>query len=529
MGSALATSSSAASALTAAARELPGLYHLVAVIGGRVAVQGTASGMRMVYYCETGGEVAAANRQDLLAGLIGAKVDEGALALRMLAPLCHPLGERTLWRGVRPVPAGSRLEFAPGSAGRVHRWWSPPEPRLSSAAGAEAVREALTRSVRTHVRGRTRVLTDLSGGYDSTTLSALVHREAARGGPEQVAITYGNRSAFGTDEHWAGQVAALLPGLDHRKLPADTLPLFYADLRSARDPLDEPSAAAAHRSALRQLARIGRDHRADAYITGHGGDHLFTGMPSLARDLLGYRPVAGLRRIAAYRTLFCWPLARTLRQLGDLSPYRTWLARALDGPHRIDHRYPVLTWGTPPAVPPWLSEHGRRLIAAEFSAAAAENARPLAATRGRHAELDLIIQGAQLTRGFIDISADSGLAISAPFFDDRVIEAVLSVDIAQRVDPWSYKPLLAASMRGLVPDVLFERTTKDEGSEECQTGLYRYAPDLRRIWRESRLARRGLVDAARLERVCRRPDTPELDGGAIDTTLGCELWLRSHE
>ncbi|MFD8499795.1 asparagine synthase-related protein [Amycolatopsis sp. NPDC059657] len=507
--------------LTSTICALPGIHHIVAAVDGELRVQGTASGTRRVYHAKVRGLTVFSDRAELLAALTGAEIDEGALAARLLEPLPHPLGERPLWRGVHAVPPG---HFVTGTA-RVTRWWTPPAPEGSAADGALAVQAALTASVRAFCRERGTVLSELSGGYDSTAVTALAHREHAGA---LLAVTVSSRDAFGSDQFWAEKAVAGLPGLTQRVLAPSDMPLTYANLLGSADHLDEPSVVVANRAALRTMIGIGRGVHAEVYLTGHGGDHLFCGHPALVRDLFRTRPVAALRRLAAYRAMLSWPLPEITRQLASRRGYRRWLADSLRGSTALDFSTPALTWGITSTLHPWLTAHGRALVHREVRMAA-EHATPLAAGQGRHAELDAIAQGARFIRALTDISAGLGLPLAAPFFDDRVIEAALAVNLADRVDPWQYKPVLREAMRGIVPAAVLDRTSKDEGSLDTELGMRDGSTDVRALWTDSRLAARGLVDAVRLRELCAHPDAPELADGALDTTIACEVWLRAQE
>ena len=85
---------------------LPGCWHLVASVDGGVRVQGGLSGLRRVFHTRVGGVPVAGERADVLARVAGAGVDEQALAVRVGcgSQVPPPLGERSVWRGVRRWP-----------------------------------------------------------------------------------------------------------------------------------------------------------------------------------------------------------------------------------------------------------------------------------------------------------------------------------------------------------------------------------------------------------------------------------------
>ncbi|MET9968251.1 asparagine synthase-related protein [Streptomyces sp. NPDC006356] len=501
--------------------ELPGLFHVIAAIGADgVRIQGTASGVRQVFYTRHRDGWWASDRARTLAEMTGARLDEAALALRLLEPMPHPLGRRALWEGVCTLPGDSWLHLDAQSRQRVRRWWQPPEPLNFLTVGAREVRQALRASVRLHLRHRTGVSSELSGGFDSTALLFLASPERS-----VLAVTAESPDPLDDDREWAELAVRHSERVTHHVVSAHDVPLVYADLDQAVEPLDEPSPGTVSRARVLAMTAPSRAAGADVHLTGHGGDHLFVGLATLWADLLTSRPLTAIRRLDAYRGMFRWSWADMARQLVPTS-YGQWLAsHALSGTG-ADPRHPFLTWGIGAGIPPWTTAKGAEMIREEVRRAA-RTATPLARTPGRHLELDGIQDGARLVRALTDITAHAGLPLSAPFFDDRVIEAALRVRVPDRVQPYRYKPVLAEAMRGVVPDELLRRTTKGVGNMAQAFGLRIHADALCKMWSESCLAERGLVDAAYLRNLCANPDLPELDDGSLLTTVACELWLRT--
>lgn len=300
-----------------------GVFHAIAALGGRIRVQGTASGLRRVYFARTGGDVIASDRPGVLAEMTGSAIDDAALALRLLEPIPHPLADHVLWRGVHAVPPGHCLLTGGNGAAEIRRWWVPPEPEEPIEAGAEKVRAALEGAVRVHLAGRERVSSELSGGFDSTSLTILAQREAARRGMAPVlAVTAESRDPLGDDAEWAALVTRENLQIAHHIVPSGHLPLVYDNLpAAARYLLDEPNPAVSNHARVIALTEISRRHQAQVHLTGHGGDHLFTGLPTLCADLLRKRPLAAIRRLNGYRGMLNWSVSQAARQLLVPGPY----------------------------------------------------------------------------------------------------------------------------------------------------------------------------------------------------------------
>lgn len=508
------------------ARRLPGVHHVISRVAGVSWVRGTASGLRRVYVTTGAGPRFASDRPAVLAALTEAGLDEGALALRLLDFVPHPLGGRPVWRGVTEIDPAHALALD-GAGHRTHRWWHAPDAQLPLAEGALRLHDALDRSVRAHLAGRPRVSCELSGGLDSTSLAFL----ARRAGPERLALlTVASREPYAEDETWARRAAALAPEASHQVVDADQVPLFYEGVGEPPGPgdvpADEPLPVAPARARARMLLARAAATGADCHLTGYGGDELFMALPAVAGDLFPRQPRAALNRIGAVRHQLGWPLAATARALLTRPSFRTWLADAVTGAAPPTARTPQLSWGVRQTLPPWLTPDARTLIRDAFREAAA-HAEPLAPRPGRHLDLDTIRIGARHFQAMEEYGLALGLPVAAPMYADHVIEATLAVRLADRVDPARYKPLLAEAVRGVVPAPLLARTTKDHMNGDSTQGLARHADDLRELWHGSRLAALGLVDARALDALAADPYSPLHTRHSIDAAVACEMWLRA--
>ncbi|MGW7415840.1 asparagine synthase-related protein [Streptomyces sp. NPDC054863] len=521
---------------------LPGLSHVVSRTGGETCVRGTASGHRRVYHAAHAGGRVASDRPAVLAHLTGADLDDGALALRLLDFVPHPLRERPLWQGVQEIDPAYALLLRDGGAPHsgstcsVRRWWLPPEPRLTAAEGAPRVAAALAASVAAHLHGRTRVSGELSGGMDSTAVTFLAQQAGAQ---DVTLLTVAARDDRSEDQLWAergvlaAREAADADGgsrkIEHRIVPAEDAPLFYADLAgTGGELLDEPFPVAPARARAAMLLGRAAATGSEYHLTGYGGDELFNGLASACQDLLPAKPLKAWNRMSALRHQSGWPLLPTLRGMLFPPAFGKWLAGSLVDTATADARTPQVSWGMRQAVRPWLTARARELIREEFRRAA-QGARPIAPRPGRHMDIDTVRLGARYFQSMEDLGAGLGLPVAAPLFDDRVIEAVLAVRVEDRVVPWRYKPLLVEAMRDVVPAHLLARTTKDDMSADDVQGLRAHAPEIRDLWTDSLLAERGLIDAQQLRRLADDPFSPVLQQYPIDATVSCEAWLRTAQ
>ncbi|MFF9059444.1 lasso peptide isopeptide bond-forming cyclase [Streptomyces sp. NPDC014882] len=510
--------------LDALARSLPGSFHLVCALDGRVRVQGTASGLRLVFHAEIDGVRVAATRADTLAAVLGLDPDVEELAVRLLWPAPYPLSETSLWRAVTAVPPQDAVIVAPdGRTVRHTRWWTPPEPDRPLAEAAPLIREALREAVDARTRQGGVVSCDLSGGLDSTSVCFLADRSPAR----VLASTWPGRDPADTDLRWAERAMEHLPDVEHVVWDADASPLVYEDLLTVDDLLDEPTIGVMDRSrVLHHLpglaARGSRLH-----LTGIGGDHVAWCSEAYYHRLLRTRPLLAVRQLRGFRALWQWPLGGTVRALADSRPYGKWLADAA-GRLRAPSPPSVATglgWGRAPRLFDWVTPEAERMARRALLTSAA-GVSPLHPDRGMHSDLEQIRSCTRVIRQWDRMAARAGLPMASPFLDDRVIEACLAVRPGERVSPWTYKPVLSAAMRGIVPEACLRRADKAAASMDAANGLREHRADLLALWEDSRLEALGLVDGAALRRLARRPASPGLSDAVLYSTIAAEVWLR---
>ncbi|GLW09538.1 asparagine synthase [Microtetraspora sp. NBRC 13810] len=507
---------------------LAGSFHLVVSVGGRVRVRGTASATRRVFHARVAGATVAASRSDILAAASGAEIDPEVLASRLLPPgAVYALEQRSVWRGVSSVSPDHCLVLDARGRHTEHRWWSPPVPELTLGQGAAAVRDALGAAVASCTAGGGTVSADLSGGLDSTSLCFL----AARGRAELVTSHAPGLDPSNDDTTWARRAAAALPVAVHLSADPGLTPLSFAGMAGPHAALEEPGgwvrdAARLHDLAERMTARGSRLH-----LMGGGGDELFSPVPALLHDLVRSHPLLALRRLRAHRAgRRRGPLAPALRALADRGDYGTWLgssaARLAAGPPPATAA--SVGWGPELRMPPWATPEAVEAAREALVDALAAAPEPLSPQRAQHAALLYVRTGGNGLRQIDQATSRAGLPYTAPFLDDAVVEAALSVRTHERGAQGRYKPLLRAAMAGIVPEPLLTRTTKGEYGVDVHTGLRRHRDDLLGLLDSSLLARRGLIDDDAARAALLDPHPAGTGLAPLIQTLTCEVWLRSQ-
>lgn len=199
----------------------------------------------------------------------------------------------TLVDGVRSLAPGSVLEFD-GQALRESRFWHLPTGRPESVGRFEAVerlRELLHESVRIRLVSDVPFGVFLSGGIDSSAITALASAEAGR--PVHTFTVVFDEAAH-SEEKWAADAAAR-HGCDHHSVrmtgreAAEALPIALADQ-------DQPSADGLNSW---YVSRAARQAGLAMALSGLGGDEVFAGYPGfrrIRRLAVGSRLASGIPR-----------------------------------------------------------------------------------------------------------------------------------------------------------------------------------------------------------------------------------------
>lgn len=233
-------------------------------------------GIRPLYYTQCGAELIFAS--EIKSIFMNPKVPReiDPLALEQVFTTWAPLPGRTPFEGIRELPAGHSLVFSAGHS-RVSRYWQAPfmprEEQLDWSPGriSEEIRILLREATRIRLRADVPVGTYLSGGLDSSGLTALVARHF-----NQDVQTFGIRfedAIFDESEYQRNMVSYL--GVNHTELPVSNEQIGAALPRAvwhAEKPLLRTAPVP-----LLLLAEIVRRANLKVVLTGEGSDEVFGG------------------------------------------------------------------------------------------------------------------------------------------------------------------------------------------------------------------------------------------------------------
>ncbi len=225
----------------------------------------------------------------------GVPGDPDPTAIRDYLTCAFVPGERTMWRGVRELRPGTALSLPDGCE---HTFWEPREriedPGAPLEAHAARLRAVLDEAVRVRLPRSGPVGVYLSGGVDSSLVTAIAARQAP-GPVHTYALHFG--APFPNELRFSGMVAEHCGTVHHvLELPAATIRAHLAEsLAALDDPIGDPLTTPnllLGRAAARDTGVI---------LNGEGGDPSFGGpknIPMLLHGLYGGEddPVAAYLR-----------------------------------------------------------------------------------------------------------------------------------------------------------------------------------------------------------------------------------------
>lgn len=452
------------------------------------------------------------------------------------------LSPDTIFRGIHSVPPGHLLVIEPGRE-HLKRYWDwdfpqePPRADRPVDSYAEELRELLSDAVRLQLRADVTVGAYLSGGLDSSAISALVHRYN-----REPLITFS--IAFEDPEFdesaFQAQMAAHLGTRHTQELcrKSDIAAMFPQVIRHTETPVLRTAPAP-----LMMLSGKVREHGIKVVLTGEGADEVFAGY-----DLF---KEAKVRRFWARNPQSKWRPGL----LDRLYPYlrhspaaaraisRRFYGQGLDQSDSVTFAH----------MPRWVTtQRNWQFFSAPVKAELTEpdaSSRLLArvpASVSRYLPLgrDQYVEAHTLLSGYLLASQGDRVAMANsvegrfPFLDHRVIEFANRLPPALKIRGLTEKFILRRAVRDLLPEDVATRTKQPYRAPDSQSFFVDgkavdYVSDL---MSEDRLRRAGYFDPVAVGKLVEKCRTGRALGfsdnmafvGVLSTMLVDELFIRGE-
>ena len=264
---------------TACVERLRGMFALALYDGDarRLFLARDRAGEKPLFYCHQDGRLAAASELKALLSLPSVPRRLDPRALDHYLAYGYVPGELCLLAGIRKLPPAHAAVY---DLDRDHlalsRYWTLPErspaPPASEDALVEELEALLAESVREQMVADVPVGILLSGGLDSSLVTAMAHR-AGTAAPRTFTITFPGHA--GGDEGPHARKVARHFGTEHTELAAP--PATVSLLPELARQFDEPIADSSMVPTF-LVSRLIREH-ARVALGGDGGDELFGGYP----------------------------------------------------------------------------------------------------------------------------------------------------------------------------------------------------------------------------------------------------------
>lgn len=247
---------------------------------------------------------------DLLASGEVSRATDEAVMIGLLGGDPPPVG-RTVHAAIHELPAAHMLRVTAAGV-RIERYWEVPLPATMPHADApERLSALLDRAVADRLRGPGRIGTLLSGGLDSSTITAFAARRRAGSGQPPLpsfTLVY-DRFPDRSERPWAEAVLRDSRTEPHFVAAEDVSP--FADMPDLLDAAGGPFLGP-NFATTRRLHRHAAAHGVAVLLDGHGGDEvIWTGAGRLTELAQAghWRPLIGeLRALAAAEGKPAWPL-----------------------------------------------------------------------------------------------------------------------------------------------------------------------------------------------------------------------------
>lgn len=454
-----------------------------------------------------------------------------------------PVGEQTMFQGLRSVPPGHLLVLEDGKGERLVQYWSwsyparGDEERISFAEAADKVRFLLADAVRLQLRADVPVGAYLSGGLDSSVLVSLIRRHSDV--PLRTFSVEFEDAEFDERRHQQEMVGYL--GTDHTSVQctaADIGAVFPRLIAHTETPVLRTAPAP-----LMILSDLVRRAGFKVVLTGEGADEVFAGY-----DLF---KEAQIRRFWARQPQSSW----RPRLLSRLYPYlkhspvgggaysQSFFGKGLEDVGNPFYGH-MQRWATTGRLWNFFSADVK---AALSDADLQRNLRALlpagfddwaGLSRDQHIEVQTLLYGYLLSSQGDRVAMANSVEGRVPFLDHRVIEFANRLPPSYKLRRLKEKAVLRAAAHDLVPPSILNRVKQPYRAPDHQAFFKdgRLIDSAAEMLREQRLRETGYFDPVAVHRLVEKCRSGKAIGfadnmalvGVISTMLLDEIFIRTR-
>ena len=364
-----------------------------------------------------------------LLALMPAKLSHSGLGIYLQRGSCAH--ENLLFEDISDFPAGCFAQVKSTQTRlETHRYWPSPEhPQVTDErANVVEVRDLLEDAVHSHLLSDVPIACFLSGGIDSSILTALAAR--AMGSRKLSTFSVGFAEKEFDESRFARQLARIYGTEHHHISLTDADKLRFA--KRAVDAMDLPSIDAINTYIVSDyVARSGFK----VVLSGLGADELFGGYP-IFRDYSMVRAMAGT---PDWLRSFLWTTGRARHLLDDI-------------PSEKDGEFLSIWWRRI-----WPSRKLREIgfdtpqFSREFSPPLRDAMAELSWGEISHYMRDTLLRDSDA------MSMAHSLELRVPFLDTPLVSRILAYPARDKFNPKRPKDLLLRATQDLIPEEIWNR------------------------------------------------------------------------
>lgn len=517
---------------------LPGSYNLIIQDKTDTYVFVDLAGLRPVFYSVYGSLIVYSSLGVALQQLIKADVDINWIATHLMGfRRPYSAQNRSPFCKIQAIPNGHYLQISAMKL-TCKRYWSEPQKYSSLSETTEELREQLLTAVNGRVRLYGNITSDLSGGFDSTSLALIAAKSLAEKHQKLHAVTLKSiPAAESEDLQWAQHAANLYSNISHVMVEAHEIPAEYSNLEKI--PLtDAPDPVVLAIGEIGYVMEILRLKGSQLHMSGEGGDAVLLSPYSYLADLLKHSRIGTFiqHTYGWSRVKRLSPVPLIIRAAGlSFTSYRNWLLQQarklingkllyqplLDQPLLNQ----LLGWDTVLGTVHWYTDKAVDLVVEELQKWAAVST-PFANSPGQHESVAVIHLNGFTARIEQQLAETYDINLEFPYLDSPVIDICLRTRPEDRTNPFMYKQLLSRALYHDLPKSVFKRTTKGDYIGSGFTGLRQNLAVVEELFQTSYLAQMSLIDLKEF-RSAMKQFNMGLDAGFwhFSQTVAIELWL----
>ena len=419
-------------------------------------------GVRPLFYTWSNGTIVFASEVKALLAYPGVTAEMDVEALDQIFTLWAPLAPQTAFKNIFELPPAHLMTVEAGEA-RTRAWWTLDFPDMgetdprSADAVADELLALLDDATRIRLRADVPVGSYLSGGLDSSLVTALAARHA---GDRLRTFSVTFDSAEHDESAYQAQMVEAL-GTEHTSIGtsgADIADIFPAVVRAAERPILRTAPAP-----LQRLSAHVHDAGYKVVLTGEGSDEIFAGYDifreARVRRFVARNPLSRIRP-HLFRRLYSYLPGIQSQSAEYLAAFFAAGADGLDDrlfSHRPRFRATAQT-------KLFYSEDLRAQLRGYDAAAALVDRLPARFAKwhplhqAQYLETTFLLPGYILSSQGDRVSMANAVEGRFPFLDHRLVEFASRIPTEMKLKGLDEKHILKRAARGLVPDSITARS-----------------------------------------------------------------------